>query len=129
MGTFKSFEEMEVWRKAMDLMFNIYQETNLNPFSKDYALVNQIRRASISIPSNIAEGIERDGNRELINFLYIAKGSCGELRCQLHIALRLNYLRSDRFQELYNLAAEISRSLNKLIKYLQESELKGKKYK
>jgi len=128
MSTFNRFEDMEVWKKSMNLTRLIYQNTNQPAFVKDYNLVNQIRRSSISIASNIAEGIERDGNKELINFLYIAKGSCGELRCQLYIARDQQYLRADSFQEMYNLATEISFSLNKLIKYLKESDFKGKKY-
>lgn len=129
MSTFKRFEDMEVWKKSMNLTRLIYQNTNQPGFVKDYNLVNQIRRSAISIASNVAEGVERDGNRELINFLYIAKGSCGELRCQLYIAADQNYIDQDHFKELYNLATEISRSLIKLIKYLQESEFKGNKYK
>jgi four helix bundle protein len=129
MSTFKKFEDMEVWKKSMNLTRFIYQTTNQPSFSKDYNLVNQIRKSAVSIASNIAEGVERDGNKELINFLYIAKGSCGELRCQLYIALDQHYLQRDRFEEIYNLATEISVSLNKLIKYLQESDYKGIKYK
>lgn len=129
MAAFKKFEDMEVWKKPMILTRMIYQITNQPSFSKDYYLVNQIRRSAISIPSNIAEGMERDGNKELINFLYIAKGSCGELRCQLYIAKDQQYLQAESFQEMYNLATEISYSLNKLIKYLQESDFKGIKYK
>ncbi len=75
MATFKKFEEMELWQKSMDLTIQIYHETNRAIFSKDYELTKQIRRSSISIHSNIAEGFERDGNKEFINFLYIAKGS------------------------------------------------------
>jgi four helix bundle protein len=129
MSTFKKFEDMEVWKKSMNLTRLIYQNTNEPGFVKDYNLVNQIRRSGISIASNIAEGVERDGNKELINFLYIAKGSCGELRCQLYIAKDQRYLQADSFQEMYNLATEISFSLNKLIKYLKESDYKGIKYK
>jgi four helix bundle protein len=129
MSTFHRFEDIEVWKKSMSLISLVYKITNGSSFLKDYALTNQIRRSGISIASNIAEGFERDGNKEFINFLYIAKGSCGEVRCQLHIAFNLGYLEIDRFEELYNLATEISRSLGKLIKYLQGSDLKGKKYK
>lgn len=129
MSTFNKFEDMEVWKKSMDLIRLIYQNTNKPIFRKDYHLVNQIRRSAISIASNIAEGLERDGNKELVNFLYIAKGSCGELRCQLYIAKDQQYLQHDSFQEMYNLAIEISYSMNKLIKYLKESDYKGKKYK
>ena len=129
MSTCKKFEDMEVWKKSMILTRLIYQNTNKPAFVKDYNLTNQIRRSAISIASNIAEGVERDGNKELINFLYIAKGSCGELRCQLYIAADQNYIDQVHFKELYNLATEISRSLIKLIKYLQESEFKGNKFK
>jgi four helix bundle protein len=113
----------------MALILMVYKITSGAPFSKDYALTNQIRRSGISIASNIAEGFERDGNKEFINFLFIAKGSCGELRCQLLIALNLGYLETDRFEELHNLATEISKSIGKLIKYLQNSDFKGIKYK
>ena len=129
MSTFKKFEEMEVWKKSMNLIRLIYNETKRTTFSNDHYLVYQLRKSSVSIASNIAEGIERDGNKELINFLFIAKGSCGELRCQLYIAKDQQYLKDDIFQEIYNLASEISISLNKLIKYLQDSDYKGRKYK
>jgi four helix bundle protein len=129
MGTFKKCEDMEVWKKSMVLTNGIYKITNQPVFSRDYYLVNQLRKSSVSIASNIAEGFERDGNKEFINFLYIAKGSCGELRCQLYIAKDQQYLQADSFQEMYNLATEISVSLNKLIKYLQETDYKGIKYK
>jgi len=129
MGTFKSFEDMEVWQKAREMVSEIYRLTNKAGFSKDYNLVNQIRKSAVSVASNIAEGAERDGNRELINFLYIAKGSCGEMRCQLYIALDLKYMDQDKFGDLNERTKEISRSLNKLIRYLRESELKGLKYK
>ena len=129
MSTFYRFEDIEAWKKSMSLISMVYQITNCPSFSKDFALTNQIRRSGISIASNIAEGFERDGNKEFINFLYIAKGSCGELRCQLYIALNLNYLEQIRFEELYNLATEISKSLGKLIHYLQSSNFKGIKYK
>jgi four helix bundle protein len=129
MGTFKKFEDMEVWKKSMVLTIGIYKITNQPVFSRDFYLVNQLRKSSVSVASNIAEGFERDGNKEFINFLYIAKGSCGELRCQLYIAKDQQYLQAESFQEMYNLATEISVSLNKLIKYLQETDYKGIKYK
>jgi four helix bundle protein len=129
MGTVKSFEELVVWRKSMDLIEKIYQITKEPPFYKDFGLVDQIRRASISIAANIAEGMERDGNKELINFLFIAKGSCGELICHIHIARRLEYINKLLFEEIYNFAIEISKALGKFIHYLKGSGLKGKKYK
>ena len=129
MSTIKNYEEMEVWQKSMNLITKVYLITNSNPFQKDYSLGNQLRRSGVSIASNIAEGFERDGNRELINFLFIAKGSCGELKCQLTIARNLGYIEGGIFEELYNLANLIGKSLGGLIKYLQNSEFKGKKYK
>jgi four helix bundle protein len=129
MSTFKRFEDIEVWKKSMVLTSRIYKITNQPVFSRDFYLVNQLRKSSVSVASNIAEGFERDGNKEFINFLYISKGSCGELRCQLYIAKDQEYLQAESFQEMYNLATEISVSLNKLIKYLQETDYKGIKYK
>lgn len=129
MSTFKHFQEMEVWKNSMVLISKIYYKaTWQSGFNKDFELSRQIRKSSISIASNIAEGFERDGNKEFINFLYISKGSCGELICQLEIAKELGYLETENYQELSNLAEEISRTLGKLIKYLKGSDLKGKKY-
>jgi four helix bundle protein len=129
MSTFKNFEDSEVWKKAMVLTNKIYKSTKSQKYARDYYLVSQLRKSSVSIASNIAEGMERDGNKELINFLYIAKASCGELRCQMHIAKDQDYISEVEFKELYNLAAEISLSLIKLIKYLQNSDFKGNRYK
>lgn len=108
---------MEVWKKAMDLVELIYKTTRQPSFSKDYVLIDQIRRASVPVASNIAEGMERDGNKELIHFLYISKGSAGELICQLDIAYRLQYLNKEQFTEMHDLAAEINKSLRGFIKY------------
>jgi four helix bundle protein len=79
----KYFEDLEVWKSARTLTRKIYALTGKNAFSKDFGLCDQIRRASVSIMSNIAEGFERGGTQEFIQFLSIAKGSCGEVRCQL----------------------------------------------
>ena len=129
MGTVKSFEDLDVWKKSMDLIEQIYHLTRNTPFCKDFGLVDQIRRASVSIAANIAEGMERDGNKELINFLFIAKGSCGELICHIHIARRLEYIKVIQFTEIYNFAIEISKALGRFISYLKASEYKSKKYK
>lgn len=120
---------MEVWQKSMNLITSVYGITRGETFSKDRSLVYQLRKSGISIASNIAEGFERDGNKELVNFLYIAKGSCGELKCQLQIARNLGYIEPICFEELYNLAGLISKSIGGLIKYLKNSDFKGKKYK
>ena len=95
MATFKSFEDIEAWQKARELTVEIYSISKKGPFGKDYALKNQIQRASIAVMSNIAEGFERGGNREFSQFLSIAKGSVGEVRSQLYIALDQEYLHGE----------------------------------
>ena len=84
--TIKYFEDLEVWQEARQLTRQVYRLTNNSKFSKDFGLSNQIQRAAVSIMSNVAEGFERGGNQEFIQFLYIAKGSCGEVRSQLYVA-------------------------------------------
>ncbi len=84
--TVKYFEDLEIWKLAREVTNRVYSLTRKDAFSKDFGLVDQIRRASVSVMSNIAEGFERGGNQEFIQFLFIAKASYGEARCQLHIA-------------------------------------------
>jgi len=88
----KMFEELQIWQKARELVKAIYKLSMTDKFKKDYSLVDQIRRSSVSIMSNIAEGFERGSNTEFIQFLYIAKGSAGEVRTQLYIAYDLKYI-------------------------------------
>ena len=101
------------------LVKNIYALTNNKMFSKDFSFKDQIRRSSISIPSNIAEGYERKSNVEFIRFLFIAKGSAGELRTQLYIANDLGYIDDKTFNNLIKQSEDISKSLSGFIKYLQ----------
>lgn len=107
----------------------IYDLTRQEQFSRDYALCNQIRRASISILSNIAEGFERNGDKEFIQFLSIAKGSCGEVYAQLYIALDQNYMDEKMFNDISLDLEGIGRTIGGLMKYLKQSELKGSKFK
>ena len=86
----KSFEDLEIWQIAKGLAVKIYSLSRAPRFSKDFSLRDQMRRAAVSIMSNIAEGFERGGNQEFVQFLYIAKGSCGEVRSQLYVALIRN---------------------------------------
>ena len=118
------FEDLEVWQLSRELVKSIYKLTSGTKFSKDFGLANQIQRSAVSIMSNIAEGFERKSKKEFINFLYIAKGSCGELRSQLYIALDLNYINKDEFQTNYQSAEKISKSLGGFIKYIQSSNPK-----
>jgi len=121
MAAISKFEDMLAWQKARSLNKLIYIESNEQEFSKDYALKDQIRKSSISIMSNIAEGFERNNNKEFKYFLNVAKGSAGELRAQLYIAFDLGYITNEYFQKCQNLALEISRMLNGFINYLQKS--------
>jgi len=129
MATIERFEDIEAWQQARILVNDVYAATNGRAFSRDYGLRNQIRRAAVSIPSNIAEGFERGGNKEFIQFLYIAKGSCGEVRAQLYIAKDQDYITQEQFQTLTHQTLRISKMLAGFIAYLQRSTYKGAKYK
>jgi len=109
------FEDILAWQKAGKLTIIIYE---LFKDNRDFSFRDQIRRAVISIMNNIAEGFERRGDKELKYFLYIAKGSCAEVRSMLYIALKLEYITKKDFNELYNLTVEISKMLSGFIKIL-----------
>jgi len=129
MATFKKFEEITVWRKSRELTKLVYEATKREKFARDFALRDQIRRASVSIMSNIAEGFERSGTAEFNQFLATAKGSAGEVRAQLYVALDQCYLEHDFFDKLTFLATEVSRMTSGLMKYLRQSGIKGTKFK
>lgn len=129
MATIKRFEEIISWQKSRELNNVLGKYIDAGKFKKSYKLINQIEGSAGSIMDNIAEGFERSGNREFLQFLYISKGSCGEFRSQLCQALDREYLTQKEFEELYNLAMEVIVLLQKLINYLEQSELKGTKFK
>jgi len=129
MATYNSFDDLPVWQKARELGVSIYKATSEGKLKKDYGLKDQIRRAAVSVSSNIAEGFERGSKREFIQFLYIAKGSCGELRSQLFIAKDLGYLDNDDSETLINSAYNTSKQISGLIKYLKNTQFKGDKFK
>jgi four helix bundle protein len=129
MATIKNFEELEVWKIAMELCTEVYNLTNKELFSKDFALKDQIRRSAISIPSNISEGYERDGINQFLYFLAISKGSCGELRTQLRIASYLNYISNIEFDILNEKCLSTSKQLSGFIKYLRNYKLNEKNNK
>lgn len=128
MATFRSVEEIDAWRKARELVKKVYAITKKSAFSKDYGPKDQIRRASISTMSNIAEGYERDGTREFIQFLSVAKGSTGEVKSHLYAALDQGYITQTEFEILSALAAETGSMIAGLMVYLKQSGLKGTKY-
>lgn len=109
------FEDIIAWQKAKELSLIIYKQFKNN---NDFGFRDQIQRASISIMNNIAEGFERSGNRELKKFLYISKGSCGEVRSMLYMALELNYICEKDFEKPYILSVGISKLLSGFIKTL-----------
>jgi four helix bundle protein len=128
MGKIREFEELEAWKEARALANQIYDLAETTSLSKDFGLRDQMRRAAISILSNIAEGFEREGDREFIQFLAQAKGSAGELRSQLYLALDRGYLSSSEFETLREQARSISKMISGLMDYLRRSELRGSKY-
>jgi four helix bundle protein len=129
MAKIERFEDLISWQKAREMNHLIYKSTNVGGFAKDFGLRDQIRRASVSIMSNIAEGFERGGDKEFIQFLSHAKGSCGEVRSQLYVALDEKYLPTGEFKELSDRSVEISRLISGFMQYLQRSDLKGSKFK
>jgi four helix bundle protein len=121
MGKFNSFEEINSWQKARILNKRFYQITENANFKKDFDFTRQIRRASLSITSNIAEGFERNTDKEFIYFLYVAKASAGEVRSQLYLAYDLEYIAKELFDDLLVSVTEISKLLSGFIKYLETS--------
>ena len=114
-----SFEDLEVWQEGCDLAVEIYAITRKGDLSRDYGFRDQMTRSAVSIPSNIAEGKERETVPELIRYLYIAKGSSGELRTQIHIAYRIGYLKLEIFQALIKRAELLSKRLASFIQSLR----------
>ena len=115
------FEDIEAWKEARKLVNRVYGVCSVNEFKKDYSLVDQIRRAAISVMANIAEGFARKGNKEFIQFLFIAKSSAAELQSHLYVALDQKYINEDTFGELYQDADKIQRQLSNFIKYLHST--------
>jgi four helix bundle protein len=129
MGKFQRFTELEVWEYSKTLASDIYRKTSEGPFNRDWSLRDQMRKAAVSIPSNIAEGFERGGTGEFINFLSIAKGSNGELITQLYIAYDIGYLSKEDYENLVQRAQKIGKMLGGFMKYLKKSGIKGTKYR
>ena len=113
-GHVERFEDLIAWQKARVLTREVYQATLKHPFCRDFGLKNQIQRAAVSVMSNIAEGFERRRPAEFHQFLSIAKGSCGEVRAQLYVALDVEYLTEEEFRRLSALAEEVGRIVNGL---------------
>jgi four helix bundle protein len=123
----KTFEELHIYQQARELVNGVYALSRNEAFKRDYGLVDQIRRAGVSVMSNIAEGFERGSKTEFIQFLYIAKGSCGEVRAQLQIAVDQQYIISSDYQRLCSLCQQISGMISKFIAHLQQTDYQGEK--
>ncbi len=129
MATFKKFEEIECWKRARELTRRIYELTNQPNFARDFGLKDQIRKAAVSVMSNIAEGHDRSGTKEFVQFLATAKASAAEVSCQLYVALDQGYIQQSQFTEVYKLATETGRMLAGLMNYLRSSGVRGTKFK
>ena len=125
----KRFEDLEVWRCSRQLFRAVDETTRSGSLAKDFGLRDQMRSSAISIVSNIAEGFERDGDQEFMQFLSVAKGSCGELRAQLYLAMDADHIDQHTFRQLHASAVSVSRQLSGLVSYLHKRKKYGRKYK
>lgn len=128
MPKIEKFEDIESWKLAREATRLIYEASSAGEFSRDFALRDQIRRAAISTMSNIAEGFEREGNKEFLSFLSIAKGSCAEVRAQLYVALDRRYITPEQFAETYGKLDETGRVIGGFMRYLRNSNFRGSKF-
>jgi four helix bundle protein len=122
MGKFEGFEDIGAWQKAYAATMQIYRVTDDGRFSRDFGLRDQIRRASVSVMANIAEGHGRRSNVEFANFLNIARGSAHEVQSHLYIAKGLGYIEESEFDELYISLSEVSKMTLSLAKYLRNNQ-------
>ena len=128
MATIQKFEDIEAWQKARELTQLIYSLTSGKEFTDDYGLRNQIRRASVSAMSNIAEGFSRAGNKEFTQYLYIARSSVAEVKSQAYVLLDSSQIDQSIFDDFYKLASETEFIITGFIRYLSKTDLKGKKF-
>ena len=129
MATIGRFEEIDAWKKARELTRQVYRVTNGSAFAKDFGLKDQIRRAAVSAMSNIAEGYERDGSREFVQFLSTAKASAGEVRSQLYVALDAGYVTPEEFEAIAALAVEVAFLTRGFMAYLSRCDIRGEKFR
>jgi four helix bundle protein len=120
-----SHKELKVWQKGIELVKSIYEITKSFPISEQFGLTSQMRRAAVSIPSNIAEGCGRNSNKELTHFLYIALGSSAELETQLIISQELNFLEREKSEQIQNLNFEIIKMTSSLINTIKTRDEKS----
>ena len=128
MATWSRFEDLPIWQDARVLAKDIYRISSTDQFSKDYRFCGQIRAAIGSVMDNIAEGFERENNKEFIQFLYFAKGSCGEVRSQLHRAKDVEFISDEVYKEYIERVINLNTSIYNFIKYLKNSDVSGMRY-
>ena len=128
MSTIERFEDLQCWQSGRILKRTLYRLTRKESFAQDRDLVSQVRRAAFSVTSNIAEGFERGGNRELVQFLATSKGSLGEIKDHLYTAIDETYITQTDFDETYRAAEETARLVGGFMSYLQRSQLTGPKF-
>ena len=122
MGKAKRFEDLRVWQVSRQVAGAIYGITRDDAFSRDFGLRDQIRRASVSISSNMAEGFSRRSNKEFVQFLFVAKGSVAEVQSQLYVALDQEYISLERFEEIYAQLESVAKQVSRLITYLKSAD-------
>ena len=128
MATYKRFEELPIWQKARIFAKDVYELSTQLPMARDFKLKDQILASSGSVMDNIAEGFERNGNKEFINFLTIAKGSCGETRSQLYRSFDRKYISEEILKSQTTQSEIISSEIQNMIGYLQKSGYRGQKF-
>ncbi len=128
MAKAQKFEDLAIFQSARQLCKEIYAITKVGEFKKDTRFVQQIHASSGSVMDNIAEGFEREGNKEFVNFLYIAKGSCGEVRSQIIRASDVGFIDNDTATRLYNDCMGLSKAISAFIKSLKSSDYRGSKH-
>ena len=129
MATIIRFEDVEAWKFAREISKEVYALTRNDLLSKDFSLKDQVRRSSGSVMDNIAEGFERGGRKEFIQFLSIAKRSTAELKSQLYRCLDQSYMDKNQFNHLFTMTDKVGKMLGGLIKYLRSTDIKGLKFK
>ena len=128
MSKVEAFEDLVIYQMSRALAIHVYEITREGEFKNDKRFVQQIRAAAGSVSDNIAEGFERQGNKEFKNFLYIAKGSCGEVRSQIQRAYDVGFLSEEKYAQLFNECKTLSASITNFLKSLKDSDYKGSKY-